>query len=199
MSLLDQTSFVVAQKTKLIELTNEYAVRSESGEQIGGVVEVGQSWLKKIVRLLGEYDQYFTHRLSVREADGTEVLQVVRPAKIFKSRVIVSNAAGQEIGQLVQENVFGKIRFGLYAAGTQIGSLNAENWRAWDFHIQDAAGVQVARVTKTWEGFARTIFTTADNYIVQLEASLTDPMRSLVVAAALTIDTALKQDSRGFN
>ncbi len=43
------------------------------------------------------------------------------------------------------------------------------------------------------------MFTSADKYMVQTHRPLTDPMRSLVVAAALTVDTALKQDSRGFN
>jgi hypothetical protein len=41
-------------------------------------------------------------------------------------------------------------------------------------------------------------FTTADNYVVQIHRPLGEPMRSLVVASALSIDTALKQDARGF-
>jgi hypothetical protein len=43
------------------------------------------------------------------------------------------------------------------------------------------------------------MFTSADNYLVDIHVALPDPMRSLVVAAALTVDTALKQDSRGWN
>jgi hypothetical protein len=42
-------------------------------------------------------------------------------------------------------------------------------------------------------------FTTADNYVVQIHERLADPLRSLVVAAAVSIDTALKQDQRGLN
>ena len=42
------------------------------------------------------------------------------------------------------------------------------------------------------------MFTTADNYVVQIHRPLQDPLRPLVVAAALSVDTALKQDSRGF-
>ena len=60
-------------------------------------------------------------------------------------------------------------------------------------------GTEVGRITKTWEGLAKTLFTTADNYMVQFDHTLEDPLRSLVVAAALCIDTALKQDDRGFN
>jgi hypothetical protein len=43
------------------------------------------------------------------------------------------------------------------------------------------------------------MFTSADNYVVQIHKVLEDPLRLLVVAASLAVDTALKQDSRGFN
>jgi uncharacterized protein YxjI len=197
--LLDEPVLVVNQKTKLIELTNEYAVFDQRGTQIGSVVEVGQSGLKKAVRLLSSYDQYFTHRLELRDPSGQVLLNLTRPAKVFKSRVQVTQANGAAIGEIVQENVFGKIHFGLVANGVKIGSINAENWRAWNFSIQDGGGQEVARITKTWEGFARTMFTSADNYVVQIHQRLQDPLRAMVVASAVTVDTALKQDSRGFN
>lgn len=44
----------------------------------------------------------------------------------------------------------------------------------------------------------KTMFTTADNYVVQVHRPLPDPLASLVVGSALTVDTALKQDQRGF-
>jgi len=98
---------------------------------------------------------------------------------------------------VVQKNMVGKIRFALEAGGAAVGSINAENWRAWNFSIQDAGGSEVARITKTWEGLAKTMFTTADNYVLQIHRKLDDPLRSLVIASALSVDTALKQDSRG--
>ena len=39
---------------------------------------------------------------------------------------------------------------------------------------------------------------TADNYVVQIHGQIPQPLNTLVVAAALSVDTALKQDSRGF-
>ena len=71
----------------------------------------------------------------------------------------------REIGRIVQQNVIGKINFGLEANGQQLGAIKAENWRAWNFRIENAAGEEIARVTKTWEGLAKTMFTTADNYV----------------------------------
>jgi uncharacterized protein YxjI len=197
-SLYEQPVLLVNQKTKLVELTNEYAVLDGQGQQIGAVVQVGQSALKKAVRLFSEFDQFLTHRLEVRDARGP-VLVLTRPAKVVKSRVVVQRPDGAPVGEIVQANVFGKIRFDLVADGQLVGAIQAQNWRAWDFAITDAAGVEVARITKKWEGLARTLFTTADRYVVLVHYRLPEPLASLVIASALTVDTALKQDDRGFN
>ena len=197
-TIFTESVLVVNQKMKLIELNNEYAIFSQSGQQIGAVRQVGQSTAKKVLRAVSSFDQYMTHSLQVVDANGAVLLGIKRPAKVFKSKFEVTNGGGQVIGSIVQENMVGKIHFGLFVDGQRLGSINAENWRAWNFNIQDASGAEVARITKTWEGLAKTLFTTADNYVVQVSADLHDPLRSLVVASALSIDTALKQDKRGF-
>lgn len=196
-SLFTEPVLVVNQKTKIVELTNEYAVYDAAGQQIGSVVQVGQSGLKKAMRFVSSLDQYMTHKLEVRDAAGVPQLMLTRPAKVMRSRVVVQRPGGESVGELVQENMIGKIRFGLIAGGVPVGSLNAQNWRAWDFQILDASGTEVARIKKTFEGLAKTMFTTADNYVVQIHRPLPDPLLSLVVASALCVDTALKQDSRG--
>jgi uncharacterized protein YxjI len=196
-TLFTEPVLVVNQKAKVLELTNEYAVYDAGGRQLGSVVEVGQSGLRKALRFVSSVDQYLTHRLEVRDAAGVPQLLLTRPAKFVKSRVVVERPGVGEVGQLVQENVFGKIRFGLESGGRQVGSLNAQNWRAWDFSVLDEQGQEVARIKKTFEGVAKTLFTTADNYVVQVHRPLQDPLLSLVLASALTVDTALKQDSRG--
>jgi hypothetical protein len=111
----------------------------------------------------------------------------------------VQRPDGQEVGQIQQDNMIGKIRFSYLVGGQQIGGIQAENWRAWNFAITDAAGTEVARITKTWEGLAKTLFTTADNYVVHIHFRLPEPLASMALASALTVDTALKQDDRGFN
>ncbi|MEU5113603.1 phospholipid scramblase-related protein [Streptomyces longwoodensis] len=196
-SLFSEPVLVVNQKAKLIELTNEYTVMDQHGNQLGSVVQVGQSALRKVVRFLASIDQYLTHKLEIRDAHGRPVLRLTRPAKFLKSRVIVERPDGQPVGEIVQQNVFGKINFAMTANGQQVGAIKAENWRAWNFAIVDHADNEVARITKTWEGLAKTLFTTADNYVLQIHYQLPEPLLSLVVATALTVDTALKQDSRG--
>ncbi|MEV6485700.1 phospholipid scramblase-related protein [Streptomyces sp. NPDC051576] len=196
-SLFNEPVLVVNQKAKLIELTNEYKVMDQNGNLIGSVTEIGQSTLKKALRFVSSIDQFMTHKLEIRDAHGQPQLVLTRPAKIMKSKVIVSRPDGSPVGEIVQQNMIGKINFAMTANGRQVGAIKAENWRAWNFAIVDHADNEVARITKTWEGLAKTMFTTADNYVLQIHYQLPEPLLSLVVATALTVDTALKQDSRG--
>jgi uncharacterized protein YxjI len=196
-SIFSEPILVVNQKAKLIELNNQYSVFNAQGQQLAAVNQVGQSAAKKVLRLVSNLDQFLTHKLSITDNSGAVALQITRPAKVMKSTVIVADGAGTEIGRIVQDNVFGKIHFSLQAGGYTVGAIKAENWRAWNFRIEDHTGQEVARITKTFEGVAKTLFTTADNYVVQFHTQLAQPLLSLAVASALSVDTALKQDSRG--
>lgn len=197
-TLFNQQVLVVNQKAKLIELTNEYRVFDQQGNTIGSVIQVGQGALRKVLRFVSSLDQYLTHKLEIRDAYGHPQLLLTRPAKFIKSRVIVQRPDGQPVGEIVQQNAIGKINFAIMVDGQQVGAIKAENWRAWNFAIVDHNGAEIARITKTWEGLAKTMFTTADNYVLQIHYQLPEPLLSLVVATALTVDTALKQDARGF-
>ena len=198
-TLFTEPVLVVNQKAKVIELHNEFAVYDQHGAQIGAVRQVGQSRAKKLVRLLGGVDQFLTHKLQVVDSSGTPVLVLTRPAKVLRSKVAVVDGEGRPVGDIVQENFVGKIHFALMAGGQRVGAIHGENWRAWNFRVTDASEHEVARITKTWEGLAKTLLTTADNYVLQIHRPLDEPLRSLVVAAALGVDTALKQDARGLD
>ncbi|HLA66025.1 MAG TPA: phospholipid scramblase-related protein [Acidimicrobiia bacterium] len=200
MTLLDLDKIVINQKAKLIELTSEYKIRDTEGNEVGVIRQEGQSTLKKVARFVSSLDQFMTHKLGAYDADGTKVLELVRPRKIMKSTIEVYDGLGALVGTIRQQNMIGKIRFGLHdAAGTKLGEIRAENWRAWNFSIVDATDTEVGRITKTWEGLGKTLFTTADDYLLDVSPSLKPPMRLLVFASAVGVDTALKQDQRGLN
>jgi uncharacterized protein YxjI len=196
--LLEHDILVISQRAKLIEMTNEYRILDPAGEEVGEIREESQSRSKKLLRFVSDVDQFLTHRLSVYEASGTKLLEIVRPAKIFKSRLQIRDAGGADRGAIVQENVIGKKQFALRGpGGEQLGSIDAENWRSWDFAIHDADGTEVARVTKKWAGLLREGFTTADHYVLEITGATTPDLRFLLVASAAALDTALKQDDSG--
>jgi len=199
-SLLEFNRLIFNQKAKLIELTNEFKIRDENGADVGFIRQEGQSTLKKVARFISSLDQFMTHTLAVYDGDGAKVLELTRPRKVFKSRVTVADGTGRDVGEIVQKNVFGKIRFDLVGAhGQVVGQIRAENWRAWNFAIVDEAEQEVARITKKWGGLAKAMFTAADNYVLEIQPSVTGDLRLFVLASAASVDTALKQDPQGID
>jgi hypothetical protein len=198
-TLLGASVVVVNQRAKVLEVNTEYELFGADGASLGTVQQVGQSRGKRAARLLTPFDQFFTHRFVVSDGDRVPLLGVVRPAKLFKSRVHVADAFGNVTGTIRQRNVFWKIRFDMLDAhDRRVGQIRGRNVRAWDWDIVDEAGEVVGTIFKSWEGWGRTAFTRADRYFVRIERPLPEPLRTLAAIGALAIDLALKQDARGF-
>lgn len=186
---------VVNQKAKLFEGSSNFSVFNGGGELIGSVRQVGQSALRKFAKAFSNLDVFMTARYEVVDRNDALQLVVFKPRSFLKARMMIQRPDGTEIGQIKHKLRFGKARFLLTAPGgeTEIGSINAENFRAWNFSVADVAGTEVARISKTWAGLSKEVFTNADNYVVEMKTKLEDPLLSLCVASALTIDQILKQ------
>jgi uncharacterized protein YxjI len=196
--LLSHDVLVISQKAKIIEMTDEYRVFDDAGIEIGTIRELEQSTTKKAVRLFSGVDQFLTHKLGVFDRDGQQVLLLERPAKLLKSKIKVSDAEGTARGAILQENVVGKKHFALVdGRGDEIGSIDGEHWMSWDFAIHDRTGAEVGRITKQWAGILKEGYTTADTYILQVEAEVSPDLRLLMFASAAGLDVALKQDDTG--
>ena len=196
--LLDHDVLVFSQKAKVVEMTDEYRILDDAGNPIGTIREVGQSATKKALRLFTGVDQFLTHKLGVYDSDGQPVLMLERPAKLMKSRIKVSDAGGTERGAILQDNVVGPKHFALVdGRGGRIGSIDGENWISWDFAIHDTAGAEVGRITKEWAGILKEGYTTADDYLLQIETEVSPDLRLLMFASAAGVDLALKQDDTG--
>jgi uncharacterized protein YxjI len=193
-TLFTEPILVVSQQAKIIEATHEFGVFDGHGRPLGSVVEIDRRRFRKFIRVLTKYDKNLTHTFEVRDMGGSVVLKVTRPAKDVKSRFVVTRADETPIGEIIQENVDGHLCFSFVANGRPIGGIRAENWRAWNFSITDDRGAEIARVTKTFGGRVKESFTTADNYVVEMHRHVAGPLASMVVAAALTIDTALRRN-----
>ncbi len=197
-TLFTEPVLVVNQKAKLRDVNVDYAVYDQHGQQIGAVREVRQSIMKKVLWGKPMSGPGRTYRLQVVDLNGRVLIALTRPVSMLRSKMIVRDANGAEIGRIVQKNIgiFGRVRFALVSGGQSLGSMNGKDRSSWDFNIQDATGNEIARITKTWAGLAKELFTKGDNYVVQIHRPLDEPLLSLVIAAALAVDVALKQVSR---
>lgn len=194
-TLFSERVLVVHQKAKVLEKRVEYSIFDQRGLRLGYVRQLGSA----MSGLAGSSNA--TRRFQISDPEGTPLLMLTKPASLLKSKVSVMQPDGTLVGQIIQDNLGllgpalgGKFndRFRIEAEGEVLGTINAEDWRAWDFSLQDPGGSEIARVTKTRTGFAREAFTKADHYVLEIHRSLEDPLLTLVVSAAVTLDVVLK-------
>ena len=193
--LLAEPVLVINQKLKLIELRNEFRIFDQYGNQIGVAVQARQSPLAFLARVFSDWDVSLPMTLEVRDRGGAVALSLHKPW--FRMQCTVSRGDGLELGHIRKKIRLGKARFSLLdPGGREVGEVRAQSWRAKDFVVLDASGMELARVNKKFAGL-RELFTDADNYVIELNPAATDPMRSLAVASVLAIDTVMKQKDTG--
>lgn len=178
-AILEEPVLVINQKGKLLELRAEYAIFDQKGSQVAAVQGRRQS-----------------SRMQVLDMRGRSLLDLRREASILTSKVIVSDPSGAKIGRIVPSRNLNKMDriFRLEDAENKlVGAVYVEDRRQRkEFNVQDVSARIVARITMT-RGGVKEMFTNGDNYVVQFLGSTTDPLRTLSIAAALTIDAAFHQ------
>ncbi len=196
--LFTEPVLVVQQQGGMLVTSSNYEIEGHDGTRLGSVRQVGQSGAQQALRALTKYDKHMSHRFEVLDADGNVMLQLHRPAKMMKSKILVSDGAGNEIGKVVQENAFRKIRFDLQVGDQSIGQIKGTSWSDWDFEIFDSSGKEIGKVVKTFQGLSKAMLRGSDAYVVAMHEPLHDPLRQMVIASGVCIDTALHpEESRG--
>ena len=67
-------------------------------------------------------------------------------------------------------------------------------WTGWDFRFM-TGDKQLAHVTKKWSGIGKEMFTSVDNYVLEIsdEVPCDNPVRALIMASVMCIDMVLKE------
>ena len=122
------------------------------------------------------------------------VLSVKRGISVFLSKVQVLDENDQAIGGFKQK---------LFSIGGKFDVLGADDkplctlkgkWTGWDFRFM-AGETELAHVTKKWAGLGRELFSSADNYVLEISDQVppNNPVRQLILAAVMCIDMVLKE------
>lgn len=133
--------------------------------------------------------------IQIRTPDGRQVVRVTRGVSLFLSKVAVLDGTNNQIGGFKQK---------LFSIGGAFEVVDANEkpvcrlkgkWTGWDFKFLGANDVEMAHVAKKWAGLGKELFTSADNYVLQISATVPadSPTRQLILAAVMCIDMVLKE------
>jgi uncharacterized protein YxjI len=191
---LSRNLYLVKEHVGIFKAANNFDIYDpETGEMIMECREDNLGIFSKILRFT-DYKRMTPFDIRVTDMEGRQVLRISRGISVFLSRVEVFDGADQLVG------IFKQKLFSIGGAFTVLNSAEEPvcelkgNWVGWDFRFM-MDNFQFARVNKKWSGLGKEMFTSADNYMLDIsdEVSPVDSTRQLILAAVLCIDMVLKE------
>ncbi|MDR2072483.1 MAG: hypothetical protein LBP60_03515 [Spirochaetaceae bacterium] len=183
--------YFIDEKVQFLKFTNTYKVYDSSGSQIGVIQESMPTVLKLLSLVLGKASMPFT--LSIADTEDHVLATIKRGWTFFMSKISIYDGEGSEIARIKQKFKMFKPTFHILDLNDAALATISGDWKAWNFTITEAGDKQVGTITKKWSGLLKEAFTTADKYIVSVDAGLAGVTRIATVAAAITIDMVLKE------
>lgn len=192
--VLQQNLFLIKEHVGAFKAANNYDVFDpSSGEMIMQCREPNLGMLTKILRFT-DYKTMTPFDIRVTTPDGEPVLSIHRGISLFLSRVDVRDADEDRVGGFKQKLFTIGGGFNVLGADDQLLCTLKGKWTGWNFKFMHD-GVELAAVSKKWSGLGKELFTSADNYILQISDDVPpeNPIRILILAAVFCIDMVLKE------
>ncbi|PJN35693.1 Scramblase [Streptomyces sp. CB02959] len=195
-ALLSAEVLAVNQDFKWVDISTSYSVLDGKGLEVGSVAETGQNAARKVMRFVSTMDRYLSRKFEIRDAAGVPFLELSRGTKVLKAKVQVARPDGTPVGEIVQDRVVTFGSFDLVVNGATVGHIQA-SWTAFNFTFTDHTGVEVARIGRSLLDRVLDVAFGSDYYYYEVLRPMAEPLRTMSLAAALTMDTLLKPDADG--
>jgi uncharacterized protein YxjI len=186
--------YLVKEHTGVFKAANNYDIHDpETGEIVLDCREEKLGMFTKILRFT-DYKRMTPFHIEIRTPEGEIVVQVKRGVSIFLSKVQVLDGQGKVLGGFKQKffSIGGAFKV-LDPNDKPLCELKGK-WTSWNFRFM-AGDRQLAQVSKKWAGLGRELFTSADNYMLEIDPAIPadSAFRPLIMAAVMCIDMVLKE------
>jgi len=192
--ILNQNLFLVKEHVGMFKAANNYDIYNpESNELIMNCRENNLGFFTKMLRFT-EYKRMTPFNIEITSASGEKIIAVKRGIAWFRSTVEIFDEKDRLVGTFKQKffSIGGKFEI-LDKNEKPVATLQGK-WTGWDFKFSHE-NKQLAQVSKKWAGMGKEFFTSADNYVLQIEETVPQdsPLRQLILAAVMCIDMVLKE------
>ena len=193
--VLNLNLFFIKEHVRLFKAANSFDIYNpETNQIVLQCLEENLGFFTKMFRFT-KYKRMTPFDIDIKTPSGEKILSVRRGVSWFLSRVDVMDGNGMLIGKFRQKffSIGGK--FEVWDASGRLLCMLKGSWTSWEFKFVSADNNEFARVTKKWSGLGKELFTSADNYMLQINPSVpaNNPLRQLIMAAVMCIDLVLKE------
>ena len=194
-SALNNNLFLVKEHVGLFKAANNFDIYDpQSGEVVLHCREPRLGIAAKVFRFT-EYKRFTPFEIEITTPSGEPVCSVHRGFSFFLSTVEVRDKQKEKIGSFKQHLFsLGGAFTVLSAAGKELCHLKG-SWTGWNFRFVADDGTEFAHVTKKWFGVGKELFTSADNYVLEIDDSVPadNPLRQIILSAVMCIDMVQKE------
>ena len=194
-SVLNKNLFFVKEHVKIFKAANSFDIFDPDTKQV--VLECREENLGFFTKMFRftDYKRMTPFNMVIKTSAGEKIITVRRGVSFWLSKVEVMDGQDVLIGKFKQHffSIGGK--FEVLDQNERSLCMLKGNWTSWDFKFVSNDGKEFATVTKKWSGLGKELFTSADNYILQIssEVPADHPLRELILAAVMCIDLVLKE------
>ena len=192
--VLNRNLFFVKEHAGFFKAANNYDILDPNTNEI--LMNCREERLGIITKMLrfSDYKRNTPFEVIIRTPDGQPVLSVKRGISLILSKVAVIDENGQRIGGFKQKFFSIGGAFSVLGANDQPLCQLQGKWTSWDFTFKQG-NEEYAKVTKKWAGLGKELFTSADNYMLQINPTVPEnhPLRQLSLGAVMCIDLVLKE------
>lgn len=193
-STLRSNLFFVKEQVGMFKAANNFDIFDpNTSQQVLQCREPSLGLFTKIFRFT-DYKRMTPFHVEVTTPQGQRVLSIKRGFSLIRSKVEVFDENERVVGSFKQRLLSIGGKFDVLDAQGQTTCTLQGKWTSWDFHFMRGER-ELAHVAKKWAGLGKELFTTADNYMLEIkpEVGADDPVRILILAAVLCIDMVLKE------
>ena len=186
--------FLVKEHVGMFKAANNYDIHDpQTGDLLMECREERLNFLTKLFRFT-DYKRMTPFDIQIRTPDGQQLIRITRGISLLLSSVSVFDENDQLIGGFKQKFFSIGGAFNVLDANDQPVCTLEGKWTGWDFKFM-AGKTEFAHITKKWGGIGKELFTSADNYALEIsEAVPADHVaRQLILAAVMCIDMVLKE------
>jgi len=192
--VLNKNLFFVKEHRGIFKAANNYDIIDPETQQTLMICrEPDLGIFTKIFRFT-DYKTQTPFNIVITDVNGVPVLRVKRGVTIFRSVVEVFDHNEVLIGRFRQRMLSIGGKFEVQDTMGQTLCILKGKWSSWEFNFSKG-DMELARVRKKWAGLGRELFTSADNYMLEISEVVppNDKARLLILAAVMCIDMVLKE------
>ena len=192
--VLARNLYLVKEHVGMFKAANNFDILDPaSGTPLLLCREPNLGMFTKLLRFT-DWKRYTPFDIQIQLPDGRPIITIKRGVSFFVSKVEVFDEQNQKIGGFKQKFFSIGGAFSVLDANDQKLCDLKGKWTSWEFRFLSGEA-ELAKVTKKWAGLGKELFTSADNYVLQVseEVPPNQPVRQLILAAVLCIDMVLKE------